>query len=216
MNDLKDFLASNPVGFRAPRFRDIAQGMLDAQRPVFIVETGCMRPNSIPEADGCSTLVWDFVAQKTGGHCISIDINPENCNYAKSKVSPATQIVCEDSVAWFARVKSMYRPIDFLYLDSMDYNGDNTNKGLSSLHHAAELCVAWKWLAPDALIAVDDCLLPYEGKHAMVKRFFDSIGVEPLTADYIHTWNRPSAQFSLTLPSTRFDATHTPLAESLP
>jgi hypothetical protein len=212
MNDLKDFLDANPVGFRAPRFWAIAQGMLDAQRPIFIVETGCMRPNLTPEADGCSTLVWDFVAQKTEGHCVSIDINPENCNYAKSKVSPRTQIICEDSVAWFARVKHMYQPIDFLYLDSMDYVGDNTNRGLSSLHHGAELCVAWKWLAPDALIAIDDCLHPYQGKHAIVKRFFDSIGVEPLTADYIHTWKRPSAQSSLALPSTQAEPTRTPVS----
>jgi hypothetical protein len=216
MDDLKTFLDSNPVGFRAPRFSAIAQGMLDAQRPIFIVETGCMRPNPTPEADGCSTLVWDYVAQKTEGYCISIDINPENCNHAKSKVSARTQIICGDSVEWFARVKKMWQPIDFLYLDSMDYSGDNLNKALSSLHHAAELCSAWKWLASDALIAVDDCLQPYEGKHAMVKRFFDSIGVAPLTDDYIHTWKRPSAQFSLRLPCPQSSATHTVPLESLP
>ncbi len=85
------------------------------------------------------------------------------------------------------------RPIDFLYLDSMDWEGTQVERGLSALHHAAELSAAWRWLNEGALIAIDDCHGDYAGKHAIVKRFFDSIGVAPIVDDYIHVWRKPSA-----------------------
>ena len=216
MDDLQTFLSSIPVGARRPRFWAIAQGMLDAGRPISILETGCVRPSASPEQDGCSTLVWDYVAQKTDGYCISIDANGDNCNYAKSKVSNRTQVVCSDSLDCLSRIKKLWQPIDLLYLDSRDYAGDNTEKAFSCLQHAAELAAAWRLLAPDALIAVDDCAESYVGKHALVKRFFDSIGVKPLTDDYIHTWRKPNPKSSLALPCVQSSATHTVPLESLP
>jgi methyltransferase family protein len=212
MDDLQTFLSSIPAGLRRPRFWAIAQGMLDAGRPISILETGCLRPSGSPEQDGCSTLVWDYIAQKTGGRCITIDSDGEHCNYTKSKVSAYTEVIWSDSLDCLSRIKKIWQPIDLLYLDSMDYVGDNLSKARSALHHAGELAAAWKWLAPDAIIAIDDCSEPYVGKHALVKRFFDSIGVEPLTSDYIHTWKRPSAQSSLALPSTQSEPTHTPVS----
>lgn len=192
--ELKEFLDSIPVGQRRPRFEALAEAMLSLNRPVMIVETGCMRKspsNEGPEIDGCSTLVWDYVAQNSGGKCVTIDISKENCEYTKERVGNATQVVCGDSVALLSTINYMSEKIDFLYLDSMDWQGTITNRGLSSLHHAAELCAAWQWLAHDALIAIDDCQGPYEGKHCIVKHFFDSIGVKPLTDDYIHVWRKP-------------------------
>lgn len=216
MDDLQTFLSSIPVGQRRPRFWAIAQGMLDAKRPICILETGCMRPSASPEQDGCSTLVWDYIAQKTGGRCITIDADGEHCNYTKSKVSAYTEVIWSDSLDCLSRIKKIWQPIDLLYLDSVDYKGDNLSKALSALHHAGELAAAWKWLAPDAIIAIDDCSEPYVGKHALVKRFFDSIGVEPITDDFIHVWRKPNPQPSLTLPSNPPSSTHTVPAEALP
>ena len=192
--NLTEFLDSIPVGHRRPRFQDLAEAMLNLHRPVVIVETGCMRispSNESPELDGCSTLVWDYVAQQSEGKCISIDIDQKNIDYARTKVSRFTHLVCGDSLRVLAGIDRLTRPIDFLYLDSMDWQGTPVEKSLSALHHAAELSAVWHWLAHDALIAVDDCMEPYKGKHEIVKRFFDSVGVQPLTDDYIHVWRKP-------------------------
>jgi hypothetical protein len=191
--ELSEFLDSIPVGHRRQRFHSLAQGMLDAKRPICILETGCMRTSELdgPEADGCSTLVWDYVAQKTEGACITVDLDPSHVEYTKSKVSRFTQVFCADSLKFLTSIH-LSRPIDFLYLDSMDFQGTAEERGLSALHHAAELSAVWGWLNHGALIAVDDCVGDYAGKHAIVKRFFDSIGVEPLVDDYIHVWRKPT------------------------
>jgi len=121
---------------------------------------------------------------------ITIDINKENVDYARSQLSRSSFVVCSDSVHFLSSM-GMATPIDFLYLDSMDWQGDIEERNLSALHHAAELSAAWKWISPGGIIAVDDCLSEYSGKHALVKRFFDAIGVAPIVDDYIHVWRKP-------------------------
>ncbi len=192
---LSDFLDSIPVGHRRPRFEAIAQGMLDAERPITILETGCMRESAFdePEADGCSSLVWHWIAEQTQGGFVTVDISPKNVEFTKSKLGERAQVICCDSVKFLSSIGKISRPIDFLYLDSMDWEGTQVERGLSALHHAAELSAAWRWLNEGALIAIDDCHGEYAGKHAIVKRFFDSIGVAPIVDDYIHVWRKPSA-----------------------
>ena len=206
-SELDTFLASIPVGFRKQRFHDLAQGLLAAERPIVILETGCIRPHvnplDPPENDGCSTLVWDWIARTTRGTCITVDIDPANADYARSKVSPCTKVYCADSLAFLISMR-LSQPIDLLYLDSMDWTGTAEQKNLSALHHAAELSAAWRWLNHGAIIAVDDCHDAYTGKHALVRRFFDSLGVPPLADDYIHVWQKPMStpvQFALSVPS---------------
>src|ERR1700719_2235491 len=123
--ELREFLDAIPVGGRKERFRTLAEAMIDTGRPVCILETGCMRQSeqAPPEADGCSTLVWDYVAKATKGACVCIDINPANVEYTKSKVSQHTQVYCADSVSFITQAH-FTRPIDFLYLDSMDWQGE--------------------------------------------------------------------------------------------
>jgi hypothetical protein len=192
-SELDAFLDSIPVGHRRPRFKALAEGMLSANRTMMILETGCMRLTGVDprEIDGCSTLVWDYVAKCSGGKCVSVDMSQKNCDFAKSQVSIHTDVVCCESVRYLSNIGYMAQPFDFAYLDSMDFNGTIVERQLAALHHAAELATAWRWLAPGALIAVDDCVGEYAGKHAIVKRFFDSIGVEPLCDDYIHVWRKP-------------------------
>lgn len=193
-SELKQFFDSIPVGHRRPRFEALAEAMISAERPICVLETGCMRKSLVdePEADGCSTLVWDYVAQRTEGGCISLDINEENVTYAKSKVSSRTQIFCVESVKFLSSIGRISQPVDLLYLDSQDWQGPELNKQLSSLHHAAELSAAWPWIAEGGLIAVDDCPEAYRGKHSLVRRFFDSVGAEPIVDDYIHVWRKPA------------------------
>jgi len=192
---LSDFFDSITTGVRRYRFEPIAEALIRAGRPIFILETGCMRrppEGEIPEADGCSSLVWDYVARRTGGGFITIDYSVANVKYAKSKLSDKAHVVCAESVQYLSSIGSMSHLVDLLYLDSMDWEGDLTQRALSGLHHAAELSAAWRWVRPGGLIAVDDCFPDYAGKHAFVKRFFDAIGIEPLSDDYIHVWRKPT------------------------
>jgi len=192
--ELREFLDSIPVGVRRPRFENLAEAMISVNRPISIIETGCMRAplsDDGPEGDGCSSLVWDYVAQRTQGSFITIDIDQHNVDYAQARLSERSVVVCCDSVHFLSSIVSVTQPIDFLYLDSMDWQGTVEERNLSALHHAAELAAAWKWILPGGLIAVDDCLGEYSGKHAFVKRFFDAIGIAPIVDDYIHVWRKP-------------------------
>lgn len=199
ISELDEFLDSIPVGDRRARFHDLAEAMLKAERPVWILETGCMRALGNPEGDGCSTLVWDYIAARTKGKCITIDIASQNVEFTKTQVSSYTDVICCESVRFLTSITQLAQPIDFLYLDSMDWAGDLLSRGLSSLHHAAELCAAWPWVAYGGLIAVDDCVGEYAGKHALVHRFFDMIGAEPMVDDYIHVWRKPMPAKALEL-----------------
>jgi len=191
---LGEYLDSIPVGHRRPRFQALASAMLSAGRPIWILETGCMRQSQVdgPEADGCSTLVWNYVAEQTKGKLVTVDVDPKNVEYTKTKVSSRyTDVIHCDSVYFLTNLREIAQPFDLAYLDSMDFEGTEIQRALSSLHHVAELAAAWSWLANGALIAVDDCMGAYAGKHGMVKRFFDSINVAPLCDDYIHVWRKP-------------------------
>ena len=192
--DLDTFFDSIKTGSRRVRFQAMAEGMLAVNRPICILETGCMRKpkgNEGPEGDGCSSLVWDYVANRTQGGFISIDVNPENVEYAKSRLGPRSQVFCSESVKFLSAISFLSQKVDLLYLDSMDYEGSKIRKAYSALHHAAELAAVWPWLAPGCLIAVDDCHSEYDGKHVMVKQFFDCLGIEPIVGDYIHVWRKP-------------------------
>lgn len=192
--ELSKFLDSIPVGPRRPRFEKLAESMLAANRQICIVETGCMRACTTddgPEGDGCSSLVWDYVAQRTNGIFISIDISQANVDFTRPKLGERSTMFCTESVRFLSSLNWLAQAIDFLYLDSMDWQGTVIERELSALHHAAELSAAWPWINPGGLIAVDDCVGSYAGKHAIVKRFFDAIGVAPIVDDYIHVWRKP-------------------------
>lgn len=188
--NLDEFFASRNFGVRAPRFHAIASGLLSLNCPVGIVETGCCRPNEHPEADGQSTLVWDYVAKTSEGYCYTVDISQTNVSYTKKLVSGFTTVHCGDSISFLTYLASTNCRPHLLYLDSMDYQGTGAQKAESALHHAGELAAIWPTLPEGALIAIDDCYGD-EGKHMIVKRFFELAGIAPIVDDGIHVWKKP-------------------------
>ena len=73
---------------------------------------------------------------------LSVDINPRACAYASSIASQRTKVFNEDSLRFLHRlgrdlVKAS-RPIDLLYLDSLDLNVNDPIP--SAVHHLKELC----------------------------------------------------------------------------
>jgi hypothetical protein len=192
--EVAEFLSTKNFGWRVEFFHAAASYLIDLKRPVTIVETGCMRPpyeEGKEWADGQSTLVWDFIVNQTGGGCVSIDINPENVKYARSCVSDRTTVIEKDSIQLLAGMKCENK-IDLLYLDSMDFKPESALE--STLHHIGELAAIWNQLAPGAIVAVDDCIGPYVGKHAMVKVLFEWFaGIQPLQIGYVTAWRLPDA-----------------------
>lgn len=188
---LDAFFAAHDFRARTTAFRVIAEYLLSLNRPVAIIETGTIRPPREGGAeweDGQSTLLWDFIAESTGGQCISMDNDPVNVAHAKERVGSNTQIAEGESIGLLSRLTGS--PIDLLYLDSMDFNDDCRME--SALHHAGELAAAWDKLAPGGVVAVDDCHGPYVGKHALVKAFFEMLcGQYPFLISYVTCWRKP-------------------------
>lgn len=169
-------------------FSFIAQELFNLNRPVEIVETGCMREIGNWKGDGQSTLLWDFIAELTNGYFAAVDSDSKAVSVAaEASTCFQTSIFCNDSIAFLKRHQPR-SDIDLLYLDSMDYDGE---RNLSALHHVGELACVYRDLKPGCLIAVDDCHSAKAGKHIFVKAFFDSIGVEPLINSYITVWRKP-------------------------
>lgn len=187
---LDEFLASYNFSFRLECFRFLGNLLLAQNRPILMIETGSMRPNPDPSGDGQSTLVWDWIANKTSGMCYSVDVNPLHTQYTHNRVSDRTQAVTMDSLK-FLSCMAPERTIDMVYLDSMDWEGSDLRKMESSLHHAGELAAAWPFLGPGGIVAVDDCAGRYLGKQALVECFFNLLKVGPIMEGPIFAWQKP-------------------------
>lgn len=188
---LEELFASRDFGFRREFFEYLAKQLLALQRPVLIIETGSMRPNDLPSDDGQSTIVWDWLVQQLGGACFTIDNNPQHSQYTKGFVSERTAIVTSESIRFLSAITQTMQPIDLLYLDSMDWQGTEQERLESSLHHIGELAAIWPYVAPNGIVAVDDCLGTFHGKHALIECFFGMLKIEPLITGSIYAWRKP-------------------------
>lgn len=123
----------------------------------FIIETGIMRAENDLGGAGWSTKMFDEFINFYDGELISIDINKENCQFAKARVSDKTKIICADSVLGLDYLSKQELPeIDCLYLDSFDVDFNNIHP--SSLHHLKELCAIISKLNKKSFIMIDDNL----------------------------------------------------------
>lgn len=165
-------------------FSLIARHLLSKNKPVNIMETGCVWTDNW-RGQGCSTKLWEWIADKTDGVAFSFDISDEHVELAR-KFCPKAHIALMDSIEGLNSYDTTN--LDLLYLDSYDYNPPY---GLSELHHAGELAVCYERLPSGCLIAIDDCSSDTEGKHALVCAFFKRMGIEPLLRSYIYVWQKP-------------------------
>lgn len=157
-------------------------------RPVRIGETGCAREADNWNGDGQSTLIWDWVIEKLGGEAWSVDLDPKAVEYARSKCKHV-KIFEGDSILFLQRYPIMTEKLDLLYFDSYDWNEQLHWK--SSFHHMAEVSIAFMNLPQNAMLAIDDCHGEYMGKHAVVKRCFDGLGLDPSHQGYVTIWRKP-------------------------
>jgi hypothetical protein len=158
------------LGLRQNSLRYVFEHLDRKNRPVCVVETGCVREAKNWAGDGQSTVLFDrFASQWPGSAMYSVDIDPIATALCKTLVSAMSQIHTGDSVSFLRQLANnppaKFPHIDVLYLDSYDVDQDNPH--LSALHHMKELLAVSKLIGPDTLVVVDDA--PSEAKFILLK-----------------------------------------------
>jgi hypothetical protein len=170
---------------RAGTFRMMLETVLSRPGPYTVIETGTTRESGDFGSNGQSTLLFDLLVNCFGGQVLTIDIDPTNLRYCRSRVSEKTTLLCSDSVKALLSLPEVAQA-DLIYLDSYDFDGNNPHP--SSLHHMKELAALWGRTHPSCLMVIDDCFGPDRGKHAYVARFLASLGRRPDFAGYQTGW----------------------------
>jgi FkbM family methyltransferase len=140
---------------------------LDAfDRPVGILETGCVRLAGNWAGDGSSTILFDKYAEHHPGTTVyTVDIDEQATSLCRTLVSERVRIRTSDSVAFLKEFADAppgdFPALDLLYLDSFDLNYDDVLP--SALHHMKELTAVAALVRPDTLVAVDDSPFNFSG-----------------------------------------------------
>ena len=191
MNFLTDIFNKDyyfKLGKRRDTFQKIFEylGSLN-KKDVTILETGIARQENNWQGDGMSTLMFDKYINSVGGNFTSIDINPSNINFAKSNVSPKSNLICSDSVIKLHEISrdENFPMIDVLYLDSFDLDFNNPTP--SSFHHMKELLAIFPKIKKGTLIVVDDNF-DGKGKGQMIKDFMQNIKINTFFDEYQIGW----------------------------
>jgi FkbM family methyltransferase len=204
-----DHIARPRLARRADSFSKVFSYLDRLDRPVVIVETGCVRRKDAWEGDGQSTILFDKYAEfHPGSLLLSIDIDPAATALCRSLVRPEVQIRTGDSVAFLKALVDarppQAKPIDLLYLDSFDVDLHNP---LPSANHALkELLTVAPLLSHGALVVVDDSPLSVlgtadpdgsitlidtprtSGKGRLISEYATQTGAELYFADYQCAW----------------------------
>lgn len=122
-----------------------------------MVETGCIR-NTTEESrfgDGWSTLNWEYVAKETDSVVYVVDIDENHLSKSKQIVPEGKYIVYtkQDSIEF---LQNFDKKIDFLFLDSYDYCGDEENVRRCHVHQLNEVKAAMDKLNDKCLVLIDD------------------------------------------------------------
>ena len=152
-----------------------------------IVETGICRSENSFSGDGMSSLMFDDFINYYGGKFITVDINKENVNFAKTKLSVKSDIINEDSVIALEKISNSNKSIgvDLLYLDSFDIDWKNPH--ISALHHFKELFSAKEMIKDHTLIVIDDNLNNM-GKGMYVADYMSNLNKEKYFDEYQIGW----------------------------
>lgn len=152
-------LAAPRLGIRQGTFRRMFQHLDALNKPVTIVETGCVRVADNWAGDGQSTVLFDKYASAQPGSVVhTVDLDPAATAACAALVSKTVTIHTGDSVAVLRAIardlKAKDATIDLLYLDSFDL--DVNNPVPSAVHHLKELVAIAEAAAPETLVVVDD------------------------------------------------------------
>jgi hypothetical protein len=140
-----------------------------------IVETGTARCGDTNfDGDGGSTIIFSHWAKEHGAKMFSVDISQPHIDLAKAASSSYLEnieFVLEDSVKF---LKEFPGQIDFLYLDSYDYDEENPNPPQE--HALKEIMAAYDKLTDHSIIMIDDCNIPGGGKGKLAIDYLINLG----------------------------------------
>ena len=153
-----------------------------------LVETGVARHGlAYSKSDGASTIVFGLFAKNNGAKLYSVDINPDNIATCQKTIdemdlSSHIELNTSDSIKY---LQSFPQKVDFLYLDSYDYNRNDPEIIQSSQnHHLEEIKAIEGKLHENSIILIDDCRLPGGGKGKKAIKYLQSNGWKILMNKY--------------------------------
>jgi len=149
--------------------------LMQQRKAKILVETGTARYGDANMLlDGGSSIIFAHWAKTHRAQFYSVDISPEAVMQARKVIKPYSlhaKVICSDSIAF---LKNFKKPIDFLYLDSFDYDlGDPLP---SQTHHLHEIRAVYNKLHSKSIVMIDDCDLPGGGKGKLAIAFLQSKG----------------------------------------
>lgn len=148
-----------------------------------IIETGTARGGGKNcDGDGCSTLIWGDWAVQQEAIVYSVDIDANALKESKNACQCCSNniiFVESDSIAF---LKNFDQAIDFLYLDSYDF--DESNPSPSQEHHLKEIIAAYPHLHAKTIVMIDDCGLPYGGKGTLAIQYLLEHGWKIALSEY--------------------------------
>lgn len=196
------------LAHRADTFKLAFQHLSNLQRPVCIVETGCVRNKGTFAGEGQSTVLFDKFSECIPGSLVhSVDISSESTDMCKSLVSSRVQVHTMDSVIFLkTKLRKLITPfqhIDLLYLDSYDVDFDDPHN--SALHHMKELLAASPLISANTMILLDDSpsyatfffdkgqmrlasTQKVGGKGKYIAEYMNDIDVAPIAQSYQCAW----------------------------
>lgn len=174
-------------GKRRDTFRKTLD-LLSERKANILVETGTARIGLRgAKSNGASTIVFAAWAQENNAVLHSVDISEDSINAAKSEVvgqglAEFVRWHLEDSLKFLAEFND---PVDFLYLDSYDYDKEDTSIQVASQeHHLAEFKAIESRLHENSLVLIDDCNLPNGGKGKLAIEYMLERGWRILMSEY--------------------------------
>ncbi|CAG9329709.1 unnamed protein product [Blepharisma stoltei] len=126
--------------------------------------------------DGCSTSIFGLFAYATEKFLISVD-NDQNAVYkakeATKWIEDNVSVIKSDSVEF---LKNYDKPIDFLYIDSMDYD----EKILDHIqhYHLEEIKAAYRKLHKYSIVLLDEGNMDHGGSNKLVYEYLENLGWE--------------------------------------
>ncbi len=128
-----------------------------------IVETGTARCGDTNfDGDGGFTIIFGHWAYDQNIDMFSVDISESHIEIAQNASIPYHRnlhFILQDSVEFLTYYEGT---IDFLYLDSYDY--DEHNPGPPQDHCLNEIMAAYDKLHDASIVMIDDCNIPGGGK----------------------------------------------------
>ena len=150
--------------------------LLIKRKAKLFLETGTSRfGDKECGGDGCSTILFGHLAKLIGAKLYSVDISKEFCEEARKvtkEFGDSVEIIVSDSLEFIKNFEKGL--IDFLYLDSFDF--DPITPLVSQMHHLQEIELAYPKIHKRTVIMIDDCLLQDMGKCKLVDEFLKGEG----------------------------------------